>query len=147
MASTAATLFVQSLTRRGTARQGSRKFSSFCPHFSLDFSLHFQRECFAIVMSDLGVYSLRQESHYRRQQQLLAESGPAEDITWKLRYQFAIGGISSSHSCWPSCSDHRRVHWLSFNFPQPSRTTSGPSYGPSNWASNCGRRRFRRSQT
>src|ERR1700730_3714391 len=74
----ARTLFVQSLTRRGTARQGSRKFSSFCPHFSLDFSLHFQRECFAIVMSDLGVYSLRQESDYRRQQQLLAESGPAE---------------------------------------------------------------------
>src|SRR6267143_1546222 len=76
-----------------------------------------------IVLSELGVYSLRQESHHRRQEQLLAESGPAEDITWKLRYQFAIGGISSSHSCWPSCSDHRRLHWLSFNFPQPSRTT------------------------
>src|SRR5712672_3524809 len=44
-------------------------------------------------------------------------SGLAEDITWNLRYQFAIGGLSSSHSCWPSCSDHRRVHWLSFNFP------------------------------
>jgi hypothetical protein len=27
------------------------------------------------------------------------------------------------------------------------KPTSGPSYGPSNWASNCGRRRFRRSQT
>jgi hypothetical protein len=50
----ARTLFVQSLTRRGTARQGSRKFSSFCPHFSLEFSLHFQRECFAIVASDSG---------------------------------------------------------------------------------------------
>jgi hypothetical protein len=53
--SIARTLFVQSLTRRGTARQGSRKVSSFCPHFSLDFSLHFQRECFAMVMSDLRV--------------------------------------------------------------------------------------------
>jgi hypothetical protein len=39
--------FVQPPTLRVTARQGSRKFSSFCPHFSLDFSLHFQRECFS----------------------------------------------------------------------------------------------------
>src|SRR5216683_55688 len=130
-----------------TSKTGITKVLFILSSFQFGFQLAFSKGMLCYCYVRLGVYSLRPESHYRRQQQLLAESGPAEDITWKLRYQFAIGGISSSHSCWPSCSDHRRVHWLSFNFPQPSRTTSGPSYGPSNWASNCGRRRFRRSQT
>jgi hypothetical protein len=38
-------------------------------------------------------------------------------------YQFAIGGVSV-HRCWPSGSEDRRVHWLSFNFLQPSLATS-----------------------
>src|SRR6516225_287972 len=38
-------------------------------------------------------------------------------------YQLAIGGVPSDR-CWPSGSEDRRVHWLSFNFLQPSRATS-----------------------
>src|SRR5437764_10580819 len=53
----------------------------------------------------------------------LAESGPAEDIFEKLHYQFAIGG-RSCHCCRPSGSEDRRVHWLSFDFLQPSRATN-----------------------
>src|SRR5579859_29533 len=49
--------------------------------------------------------------------------GQAEDITLKLHYQLAIGGLSC-HRCWPSGSEDRRVHWLSFNFLQPSRATN-----------------------
>jgi hypothetical protein len=40
-----------------------------------------------------------------------------------LLYQFATGGISC-HLSWPSCSENRMVHWLSFNFLQPSRVTA-----------------------
>src|SRR5205823_728559 len=52
-----------------------------------------------------------------------AESELAEDISSKLLYQFAIGG-RSVHRCWPSTSEDRRIHRLSFNFLQPSRETS-----------------------
>src|SRR5882672_8962233 len=42
----------------------------------------------------------------------------------RLLYQFATGGLSSFHRCWPSGWEDRRVHWLSFNFLQPSRATN-----------------------
>src|ERR1700733_3208127 len=91
--------------------------------FQFGFQLAFSKRMICHCYVRLGVYGLRQESDYRRQQQLLAESRPAENITWKLHYQFTIGGLSC-HRCWPSGSEDMRVHWLSFNFLQPSRATN-----------------------